>query len=146
MVGNPLPCKNRKDGTPARAFDYVQYGTDADVLKEFQCGNPINTHREVWFIAVSWVLVGRRLEGARRRKKRVSLNLVHSYWANFGGYREIGDARAHNDLLDDRSRHHRINPWGCRYPHVFPPGKRPISSRRLDIFHTGHDPDSLHLL
>ena len=42
-------------------------------------------------------------------KKYVSLNLVYFYWANLRGYREIGDARAHNDLLDDRARHHRIN-------------------------------------
>jgi len=31
----------------------------------------------------------------RCRKKYVSLNLVYSYWTNLGGYREIGDARAH---------------------------------------------------
>jgi hypothetical protein len=40
----------------------------------------------------------RRSEGKRRRKKYVSLNLVYSYWANLGSYREIGDARAYNDL------------------------------------------------
>ena len=51
----------------------------------------------------------RRFEGKRWRKKYVSLNLVYSYWANLGRYREIGDARAHDDLLDDRARHHRID-------------------------------------
>jgi hypothetical protein len=39
-----------------------------------------------------------RSEGKRWRKKYVSLNLVCSYWANLGGDREIGDARAHDDL------------------------------------------------
>jgi hypothetical protein len=103
-------------------------------------------HREVWFVAVPQVMVGRDLEGKRWRKKLVSLNLVYSDWANLGGYREIGDARAHNDLLDNRARHLRIDPWGCRYPHVFAPDKQTISSRRPDFFHTGRDPDSLHLL
>jgi hypothetical protein len=104
-------------------------------------------HREAWFNAVPCeIIVGRHLEGKRWRKKRVSLNLVHSYWASLGGYREIGDARAHNDLLDNCAWHHRINPWGCRYPHVFAPDKRTISSRRSDLFHTGRDPHSLHLL
>jgi hypothetical protein len=103
-------------------------------------------HRGVWFIAIPWVIVGRRFEGKRWRKKRVSLNLVYSYWANLGSYREIGDARAHNDLLDDRARHHRIDPWGCCYPHVFAPDKRTISSRWPDFFHTGRDPGPLHLL
>src|SRR5712692_4678030 len=85
-------------------------------------------------------------EGKRWRKKYVSLNLVHSYWANLGGYREIGDARAHNDLLDDRARHHRINHRWRRYPHVFEPYKRTISSRRPHFFHTWRDPGSLRLL
>src|SRR5580700_4087330 len=76
----------------------------------------------------------------------VSLNLVHSYWANLGGYREIGDACAHNDLLDDRARHPRIDHRWRRYPHVFAPDKRTIPSRRSHSFHTGRDPGSLHLL
>ena len=80
-------------------------------------------HREVRFIAKSWVIVGRRFEGKRWRKKRVSLNLVYSDWANFGSCREIGDARAHNALLDDRARHHRIDHRGRRYPNVLAPGK-----------------------
>src|ERR1700674_271275 len=82
----------------------------------------------------------------RWRKKYVSLNLVYSHWANLGGYREIGDARAHNDLLDDRARHHRIDPGRRPYPHVFAPDKRTISSCRPHFFHTGRDPGSLHLL
>ncbi len=63
----------------------------------------------------------RRFEGTRWRKKRVSLNLVHFNWATLWSDREIGDACAYNDLLDDRTRHHRINSWGRRYPHVFAP-------------------------
>ena len=47
--------------------------------------------------------------GNRWRKKYVPLNLVCSYWANLGCYREISDARAYSDLLDDRARHHRID-------------------------------------
>src|SRR5216683_880326 len=88
-------------------------------------------------------------EGKRWGKlgeKYVSLNLVYSYRANLGGHREIGDARAHNDLLDDRARHHRIDHRRRRYSHVFAPDKRTISSRRPHFFHTGRDPDSLHLL
>jgi hypothetical protein len=90
---------------------------------------------------------GRRcFEGKRGGGKRVSLNLVYFYWANLGGHCEIGDARAHNDLLDDHPRHHWINHRGRRYPHVFAPDKRTISSRRPDFFHTGRDPGPLHLL
>src|SRR5664279_5001538 len=33
-----------------------------------------------------------------------------------------------------------------RYPHVFAPGKRSISSRRPHFLHTRRDPGSLHLL
>src|ERR1700693_671797 len=86
------------------------------------------------------------LKGKRWRKKYVSLNLVRSHRANLGGYREIGDARAYDDLLDDRARHHRVDHRRRRYPHVFPPDKRTISSRRPHFFDTGRDPDSLHLL
>ena len=80
------------------------------------------------------------------KEKYVSLNLVYFYWANLGGYREIGDARAYNDLLDDRARHHRIDHRRWRYPHVFAPDKRTISSRRANFVHAGRDPGSLHLL
>jgi hypothetical protein len=65
----------------------------------------------------------RHLAGKQWRKKRVSLNLVHSNWAIIGSYCEISNACAHYDLSDDRTWHHRINPWGCRYPHVFAPHK-----------------------
>src|ERR1019366_2748386 len=88
----------------------------------------------------------RRSEGKRWRKKYVSLNLVCSHWANLGGYREIGDACAYDDLLDDRARHHRINFRRRRHPHVFASGQRTISSRWPYFFHIGRDPDSLHLL
>ena len=47
--------------------------------------------------------------GKRWGKKRVPLNLVSAHWANLGRYREIGDARAHRDLLDGGARHHRID-------------------------------------
>src|ERR1700719_767656 len=100
-----------------------------------------------WTIAASTLsYTRRRSEGKHWRKKYVSPNLVYSHWANFGGYREIGDARAYDDLLDDRARHHRIDHRRGRYPHVFAPDKRTISSRRPHFFHTGRDPDSLHLL
>jgi len=105
-------------------------------------------------IDVMWRLVDcqtlgytrRRSEAKRRRKKYVSLNLVCSYWANLGGYRKIGDAHAHDDLLDDRARHHRINHRRRRYPHALAPDKQPISSRRPHLLHTGRDPGSFHLL
>src|SRR5437899_10233994 len=88
----------------------------------------------------------RRSEGKRWKKKYVSLNLVYPDWANLRGNRGIGDARAYDDLLDDRARHHRIDHRRRRYPHVFAPDKRTISSRRPHFFHTGRDPGSLHLL
>src|ERR1022692_3578389 len=50
------------------------------------------------------------------------------------GVVEIGDARAHDDLLDDRARHHRIDHRRRRYPHVFARGKPTISSRRHHFF------------
>src|ERR1039457_5313667 len=87
-----------------------------------------------------WVYT--RLKANRWRKKYVSLDLVRSYWANLGGCREIGDARAPNDLLDDRARHYRIDPRRCRYAHVFAPEKRPVSSRRPHFLHPGRDPGS----
>src|ERR1035437_7310176 len=102
-----------------------------------------------WESLVHCQLLGytrRRSEGKRWGKKYVSLNLVCSYWANLWGYREIGDARAYDDLLDDHARHHRIDHRRRRYPHVFAPGKRSISSRRPHFLHTRRDPGSLHLL
>jgi len=63
----------------------------------------------------------RRSEGKRWKKKYVSLNLVYPHWANLRGNREIGHARAYDDLLDDRARHHRIDHRRRRYPHVFAP-------------------------
>ena len=78
--------------------------------------------RKVWLIAQPWVILDDVLK-ATAGGQYVSLTLVSPDWAHLGSYREIGDARAHNDLLDDRTRHHRINPWGCRYPHVFAPDK-----------------------
>src|SRR6202030_764546 len=88
----------------------------------------------------------RRSDGKRWRKKHVSLDLVCSYRADLGDYREIGDARAYDDFLDDRARHHRIDHRRRRYPHVFAPDKRTISSRRPHFLHTERDPGSLHLL
>ena len=47
--------------------------------------------------------------GKQRRENYDSLNLVHSCWVDRGRYREIGDARTHDDFLDNRARHHRID-------------------------------------
>jgi Permease MlaE len=79
-------------------------------------------------------------------EKYVSHNLVPSDWADRGVFREIGDARTHDDLLDDRARHHRIDPGRGRGPHVFAPDQRTLSSCRPHFFHTGRDTASLHLL
>src|SRR5437899_12394327 len=84
--------------------------------------------------------------GKRRRKNYVSLTLVHCCWVDRGRYREIGDARAHDDFLDNRARHHWIDHRRSRYPHLLPPFKRTISSRRSHFFHPRRDSDSLHLL
>src|ERR1044071_3649673 len=43
------------------------------------------------------------------RKEYVSPNLVSTYRADCGLHREIGDARAHDDVLDDRAWHPRID-------------------------------------
>src|ERR1700730_9067595 len=59
-------------------------------------------------IAKPWVILA-MFRRQTRGKKYVPLNLVYSYWANLGRYREIGDARAYSNLLDDRARHHRID-------------------------------------
>jgi len=48
-------------------------------------------------------------------ERHVSLNLVYSHWANRGIYRKIADARAYDDLLDDRAGHHRIDPGRRHY-------------------------------
>src|ERR1700690_2519573 len=86
------------------------------------------------------------LEGQRGRASRVSLGLVRSHWADLGGSREIGDARPHHPVLDDRPRHRWTDPGGRRPPPVFAPEKREVPSRRNHFFHAGRDPDSLHLL
>ena len=52
----------------------------------------------------------------RMDKKHVSLDLVCSDWASLGCQREIRDARA---FLDNRARHHRIDPRRRRGSHVF---------------------------
>ncbi len=57
----------------------------------------------------------------------------------------IGDARAHDDFLDNRARHHRIDHRRRGYPHVFAPDNRTISSRRPHFFYTGRDPGPLRL-
>src|ERR1017187_5863620 len=101
---------------------------------------------KVWLIAKPLGYTRRRSEGKRWRKKYASLDLVHSHWADLGGYREIGDARSYNDLLDDCARHHRIDHRRRRYPHVFAPDKRTVPSCWPHFFHTGRDTGSLHLL
>src|SRR5437660_3640828 len=74
-----------------------------------------------------------------------SLNLVHSCRVDRGTHREIGYARAHDDFLDNRARHHRIDHRRRRYTHVYAPGNRTISSRRPHFFHSWRDPAPLHL-
>src|SRR6059058_3158521 len=83
--------------------------------------------------------------GKQRRKNYDSLNLVHYCWVDRGGYREISDARAHDDFLDNRARHHRIDHRRRGYPYVFAADNRTISSRRPHFFHTWRDPGSLRL-
>ena len=56
-------------------------------------------------------------------KKHVSLDLVRSDWASLGLHREIGDARAHNALLDGRAGYHRVDHRRRRFPYVFTPDK-----------------------
>src|SRR4029077_10622395 len=83
--------------------------------------------------------------GKQRRKNHDSLNLVHCCWVDRGDHREIGDARAHDDFLDNRARHHRVDHRRRGYPHVFGPDNRRIASSRPDFFHTWRDPGSLRL-
>src|SRR5437879_12691618 len=51
----------------------------------------------------------------QRRKNYASLNLVHCCWIDRGDHREIGDARAHDALLDNRGWHHRVDHRRRRY-------------------------------
>ena len=87
----------------------------------------------------------RQLSAGKQRRNYDSLNLVHCCWVDRGGHREIDDARAHDDFLDNRARHHRVDHRRGGYPHVFAPDNRTISSRRPHFFHTWRDPDSLRL-
>ena len=82
----------------------------------------------------------------RWRNKHVSLNLVRSHRTYFWSHRKIGDACAHDHFLDDRARHHWIDLRGRPYPYVLTPDQPAISSRRPAFFHSGSNPDSLHLL
>src|SRR5579863_4216434 len=86
------------------------------------------------------------MKGKRRRENYVSPDLVYPHWADLGVYREIGDARTHDDLLDDRARRHRVDSIRRRYAHVFPPHKRALPSRRPDFFHAGRYAGTLRLL
>jgi hypothetical protein len=100
---------------------------------------------QVWLITNRWAILDDALKATAGGK-------VCFIWSGtslsgyLGAYRKIGDARAYDDLLDDRSRHHRIDPRRGRNPHVFAPGQRTISSRWPHFFHVGRNPDSLHLL
>src|ERR1017187_1651189 len=92
------------------------------------------------FLRISWKSkMEFPAEGEGWRKKYVSANLVYSYRVTLGGYREIGDARAYNDRLDDRARHHRIDHRRQRYPHVYAPDKPTISSRRPHFTQTARE-------
>jgi hypothetical protein len=72
-------------------------------------GGPVRIRAPRPLICKSFGYTQRCSEGKRWRKKYVPLNLVSAHWANLGRYREIGDARAHRDLLDGGARHHRID-------------------------------------
>ena len=85
-------------------------------------------------------------EGKTWRKRNVSPTLVFDYRATRRAYLEIGDARAHDPLLDNRARHRRIGPRRRHYSHGLAREKRTISSGWPDFFYTGRDPGSLHLL
>src|SRR5215471_1910662 len=78
-----------------------------------------------------------------RRKNYASLNLVHRCWIDRGDHREIGDARAHDALLDNRAWYHRVDHRRRRYPPVVSFDDRTISSRRPHFFHNWGDPGSL---
>src|ERR1017187_4278177 len=90
--------------------------------------------------------IGISAEGKTWRKRNVSPTLVFDYRATRRTYLEIGDARAHDPLLDNGARHRRIGPRRRHYSHGFAREKRTISSGWPDFFYTGRDPGSLHLL
>src|SRR5258708_40174247 len=112
-----------------RRLDQAQPGTFHSMI------NPAQT-------SGSQAIIRRQTE----EEKYVSPDLVCSYWADLGLYREIGDARTHDDVLDDRAGHHRIHPRRRRYPDVFAPVQPAISSRWSHFFHAGRDPGPLYLL
>src|SRR5438552_19130117 len=82
----------------------------------------------------------------RRRKNYVSLNLVHYCWVDRGRDREIGNARAYDDFLDNRARHHRIDHLRCCHAHLFASLERTISSRESHFFHPRSNPVPVPLL
>jgi hypothetical protein len=82
----------------------------------------------------------------RQLRKYVSPHLVHHCRFNCGRDRQIGHARAHDDLLDNHARNHWVDRWRGRHPHIFASGRRTLSSRRPYLFDTWRDPRSVHLL
>ena len=88
-------------------------------------------------------ILGKVLE-EKAEENYASLNLVHHCWVDLGDHREIGAARAHDDFLDNRAWHHRIDYRRRRYAPVFA-ADRTISSRRHHFFHAWGDPGSLPL-
>src|SRR5438094_8862205 len=65
--------------------------------------------------------------GKQRRKNYDSLNLVHCCCVDRGRYREISDAREHDDFLANRALRHWIEHRRRGYTHVLAPYKRTSS-------------------
>ena len=84
-------------------------------------------------------------EGRIWRHKDVSHNLVSGYRATCRAYLKIGDAHAHDSLLDSRAGSHRIGPRRRHYSYNVSPEERTISSCWSSFFYTGRHPDSFHL-
>jgi hypothetical protein len=76
----------------------------------------------------------------------VSLALVFDHWTIVGRHREIGNACAHDPLLDDHSRHYWVAARWQPHAYAFAHEKRTISPGRADFFYLERNPVSFHLL
>jgi hypothetical protein len=118
---------------------------DRNQAKSCRCPQPFLSREKISLIVKCLGHTRQLSAGKRRRKNYDSLNLVHCCWVDRGRYREISDARAHDDFLDNRAGHHRVDHRRRGYPHVFAPDNRTIPSRRPHFFHPWRDPGPLRL-
>src|SRR5436305_4199640 len=67
------------------------------------------------------------LQNNERLTKYASPHLVYPDRFNRWSHSQVGDARAHDDLLDHRARYHRLHHWRRRDAHVRAAGRSAFS-------------------